>query len=280
MKFFFIPSDALCRSRSRLRQEIQFGLGDACPTAITTRRRATQLYNRYHRRARFTPTSWASTASCVNEHHQNAYGLMPIPGVIAGALARRDQDCKIAVLGRALPLLNYPLMRGRGIRDARQHLGRAADRRFRARHRRRISLHRRQSGRIARPLPRGARSDHRAPGPSRARSPSRASTITFNYVNTWPTPGAAAASADLDPLAGQQRDHRMGGASVAQIHLSADLQPGRPARALHGHVSRIRPRNTATRRTPEQLGWAMPIYVRRDRRDRASSEARPHIEAF
>ena len=25
---------------------------------------------------------------CCNEHHQNAYGLMPIPGVIAGALAR------------------------------------------------------------------------------------------------------------------------------------------------------------------------------------------------
>ena len=46
----------------------------------------------------------------VNEHHQNAYGLMPIPGVMAGALARRTKDCKIAVLGRALPLLSAPLM--------------------------------------------------------------------------------------------------------------------------------------------------------------------------
>ena len=25
---------------------------------------------------------------CVNEHHQTAYGMMPVPGVLAGALAR------------------------------------------------------------------------------------------------------------------------------------------------------------------------------------------------
>src|ERR1041385_516827 len=46
---------------------------------------------------------------CVNEHHQNAYGLMPIPGVMAGALARRTTNAKIAVLGRALPLVNNPV---------------------------------------------------------------------------------------------------------------------------------------------------------------------------
>src|SRR5262249_22145523 len=45
----------------------------------------------------------------VNEHHQTAYGLMPTPGVIAGALARATHRAKIAVLGRALPLLNNPL---------------------------------------------------------------------------------------------------------------------------------------------------------------------------
>jgi len=44
----------------------------------------------------------------VNEHHQTAYGLMATPGVIAGALSRRIKG-KIAVLGRALPLLNNPL---------------------------------------------------------------------------------------------------------------------------------------------------------------------------
>jgi alkanesulfonate monooxygenase SsuD/methylene tetrahydromethanopterin reductase-like flavin-dependent oxidoreductase (luciferase family) len=46
---------------------------------------------------------------CVNEHHQNAYGLMPSPNVIAGALTQRTQKIKIAVIGNALPLYNPPL---------------------------------------------------------------------------------------------------------------------------------------------------------------------------
>jgi alkanesulfonate monooxygenase SsuD/methylene tetrahydromethanopterin reductase-like flavin-dependent oxidoreductase (luciferase family) len=46
----------------------------------------------------------------VNEHHQTAYGMMPTPGVLAGALARRIKNGRIAVLGRALPLLSNPLV--------------------------------------------------------------------------------------------------------------------------------------------------------------------------
>lgn len=46
---------------------------------------------------------------CVNEHHQNAYGLMPSPNVIAGALTQRTKKVKIAVIGNALPLYNPPL---------------------------------------------------------------------------------------------------------------------------------------------------------------------------
>ena len=29
---------------------------------------------------------------CVNEHHQTAYSLMPVPGVTAGALSRRTTN--------------------------------------------------------------------------------------------------------------------------------------------------------------------------------------------
>src|SRR5580658_5303892 len=46
---------------------------------------------------------------CLNEHHQTAYGMMPIPGVLAGALARSVKHANIAILGRALPLVNNPL---------------------------------------------------------------------------------------------------------------------------------------------------------------------------
>ena len=45
----------------------------------------------------------------VNEHHQNAYGLMPAPNLIASALIQRTKKIKIAVLGRALPIVNNPV---------------------------------------------------------------------------------------------------------------------------------------------------------------------------
>ena len=44
----------------------------------------------------------------VNEHHQNAYGLMPSPNLIAAALARRTQDTAIVVLGNSIALYNPP----------------------------------------------------------------------------------------------------------------------------------------------------------------------------
>jgi alkanesulfonate monooxygenase SsuD/methylene tetrahydromethanopterin reductase-like flavin-dependent oxidoreductase (luciferase family) len=46
----------------------------------------------------------------LNEHHQTAYGMMPTPGVLAGTLARSLKKIKIAILGRALPLVSNPLV--------------------------------------------------------------------------------------------------------------------------------------------------------------------------
>jgi len=45
---------------------------------------------------------------CVNEHHQNAYGLMPSPNLMAAALARRTSNAAIVVLGNSLALYNPP----------------------------------------------------------------------------------------------------------------------------------------------------------------------------
>ena len=45
----------------------------------------------------------------VNEHHQNAYGLMPSPVVMASSLARRTEKCKLAILGNAFALREHPL---------------------------------------------------------------------------------------------------------------------------------------------------------------------------
>jgi alkanesulfonate monooxygenase SsuD/methylene tetrahydromethanopterin reductase-like flavin-dependent oxidoreductase (luciferase family) len=40
---------------------------------------------------------------CVNEHHQNGYGLMPSPNLMAAALARRTSKAKLVVLATQWP---------------------------------------------------------------------------------------------------------------------------------------------------------------------------------
>jgi alkanesulfonate monooxygenase SsuD/methylene tetrahydromethanopterin reductase-like flavin-dependent oxidoreductase (luciferase family) len=46
---------------------------------------------------------------CVNEHHQNGYGLMPSPNLIAASLARRTRDAALVVMGNSLALYNPPI---------------------------------------------------------------------------------------------------------------------------------------------------------------------------
>jgi alkanesulfonate monooxygenase SsuD/methylene tetrahydromethanopterin reductase-like flavin-dependent oxidoreductase (luciferase family) len=45
----------------------------------------------------------------INEHHQNAYGIMPSPNLIAAGLARRTSDVAIVVLGNSIALYNPPV---------------------------------------------------------------------------------------------------------------------------------------------------------------------------
>jgi alkanesulfonate monooxygenase SsuD/methylene tetrahydromethanopterin reductase-like flavin-dependent oxidoreductase (luciferase family) len=45
----------------------------------------------------------------INEHHQNGYGIMPSPNIIAAGLARRTSDAAIVVLGNSIALYNPPV---------------------------------------------------------------------------------------------------------------------------------------------------------------------------
>ncbi len=45
----------------------------------------------------------------VNEHHQNGYGLMPSPNLIAAGLARRTSRAAICVIGNSIALYNPPI---------------------------------------------------------------------------------------------------------------------------------------------------------------------------
>ncbi len=45
----------------------------------------------------------------VNEHHQNGYGIMPSPNIIAAGLARRTKNAALVVLGNSIALYNPPV---------------------------------------------------------------------------------------------------------------------------------------------------------------------------
>ena len=67
-----------------------------------------QLYNDYMDELEYAE-QMGFDGVCVNEHHNNAYGLMPSPNLIASALARRTSRAAIVVLGNSLVLYNPPV---------------------------------------------------------------------------------------------------------------------------------------------------------------------------
>src|SRR2546425_11361530 len=79
-----------------------------CPNSLFDPERGSQLYQEYIDTLALAE-ELGFDGVCVNEHHQNAYGLMPSPNLIAAALTQRTQRVQIAVIGNALPLYNPPL---------------------------------------------------------------------------------------------------------------------------------------------------------------------------
>ena len=67
-----------------------------------------QLYNEYMDQLEFAE-QMGYDGICVNEHHNNAYGLMPSPNIIAAALTRRTSRAALIVLGNSIALYNPPL---------------------------------------------------------------------------------------------------------------------------------------------------------------------------
>jgi len=67
-----------------------------------------QLYNTYLEQLEYAE-QLGFDGACVNEHHQNTYGTMPAPDIIAAMLTRRTTRMKIAIVGNGLPLRDHPL---------------------------------------------------------------------------------------------------------------------------------------------------------------------------
>src|SRR5262249_53693582 len=70
--------------------------------------RGHQLYNEYLDMLEYAD-QMGFDAVGVNEHHQNGYGMMPSPNLMAAALARRCQNANLLVLGNSIALYNPPV---------------------------------------------------------------------------------------------------------------------------------------------------------------------------
>ncbi len=77
------------------------------PNSYYDPKKGAKLYNRYLDELEYAD-QLGFDGVCVNEHHQNAYGNMPSPNLIASILARQTERVKIAVVGNALPLYDPP----------------------------------------------------------------------------------------------------------------------------------------------------------------------------
>ena len=77
------------------------------PSHLFDPAQANQLYNEYLDELEFADQA-GFDGICVNEHHSNAYGIMPSPNLMAAALARRTSNAALIVLGNSLALYNPP----------------------------------------------------------------------------------------------------------------------------------------------------------------------------
>ena len=78
------------------------------PNALYDPRKGHHLYHRYMDDLEYAETLGFDGIG-VNEHHQNGYGLMPSPSIIAGGLARRTTRAAICVIGNSIALYNPPI---------------------------------------------------------------------------------------------------------------------------------------------------------------------------
>jgi alkanesulfonate monooxygenase SsuD/methylene tetrahydromethanopterin reductase-like flavin-dependent oxidoreductase (luciferase family) len=246
------------------------------PNSYYDPKKGAKLYNRYLDELEYAD-QLGFDGVCVNEHHQNAYGLMPQPGVMAGALARRTKKVKIAILGRALPLLNNPVT----VAEEFAMVDNITE------------------GRFIAGFVRGIGAEYHAwssnPADSHERFHEahdliiRAWTETgpfafegkhyqFEYVNLWPRPyqtprppiwiPSQGSSETIEWASHPDRRYTYLQTFTPVAMLAKYMQMYKDMAAEHGYEA-----------TEDQLGWSVPLYVA-ETDEIARREAKPHIENF
>ena len=246
------------------------------PNSYFDPKKGHELYNRYLDELEYGE-ELGFDGLCVNEHHQNAYGIMPSPIVTAAALARRTERVKLAIVGSAFGIREHPLTL------AEEH----------------AMIDCISGGRLISGMVRGIGCEYYSMGANPAFSHDRfheahdlvirawteegpfsfeGEHYHFEYVNLWPRPYQDPHPPIWCPSQG----------STETIEWTAHpdrkytyLQTYSPFRAVKRFMDayRDKAREYGYEAKPHQLGWLVPIYVA-DTDEQARDEARPHIEAF
>jgi len=77
------------------------------PTEVYDTSLGHEVYNDYLDELEYA-AEMGFDAICLNEHHSNAYGLVPSPNIFAATLARRTRGVGLVVLGNSIALYNPP----------------------------------------------------------------------------------------------------------------------------------------------------------------------------
>jgi alkanesulfonate monooxygenase SsuD/methylene tetrahydromethanopterin reductase-like flavin-dependent oxidoreductase (luciferase family) len=78
------------------------------PNTLYDPKKGHYVYHEYMDQLEYAESLGYDGIGC-NEHHQNGYGLMPSPNIIAAGLARRTSKAAIAVIGNSIALYNPPI---------------------------------------------------------------------------------------------------------------------------------------------------------------------------
>jgi alkanesulfonate monooxygenase SsuD/methylene tetrahydromethanopterin reductase-like flavin-dependent oxidoreductase (luciferase family) len=234
------------------------------------------LYNRYLDELEYAEELGFDGVG-VNEHHQNAYGLMPSPVVMASALSRRTKRVKIAILGSAIPLRQHPLTL------AEEH----------------AMIDVITGGRLITGFVRGIGAEYHSFGVNPTQSherfheahdlivrawtepgpfPFEGKHYNFRYVNIWPRPLQKPHPPIWIPSQGSRETVEWSSHPDRRYTYLQTFSPARQVARLLG-LYREQARAYGYEATDDQLGWAVPIYVSTSD-DAAVREARAHIEAF
>jgi len=235
-----------------------------------------ELYNRYLDELEYAE-ELGFDGVCVNEHHQNAYGLMPSPIVMASALARRTKKAKIAILGSCFGLREHPLT------VAEEH----------------AMIDVITGGRLISGMVRGIGAEFYSFGANPALSLERfreahdlvvqawtrpgpfafeGKHYHFEYVNVWPRPFQKPHPPIWCPSIGSEETIEW---TTDPERKYVYLQTYSPFKAVAHYLNLYR-QHAAKKgwtATSDRLGWAAPIYVA-ETDEQAVRESGPHFEVL